>query len=146
MKVTGRCFREFPEFPILPFDPAAFGFANDTSDRHAEPGCPSFTTEDGRYTLWWNWPHPAEREWYGPMSGYFITDAPTDGTAPRVLFHCEEIRDLVEHLIEAQYAPKPALRADCSQSLHDEWRAALKCAGLDPLRSIIACARTRRGA
>ncbi|GIL13682.1 MAG: hypothetical protein BroJett038_24020 [Chloroflexota bacterium] len=21
MKVTGRCFREFPEFPILPFDP-----------------------------------------------------------------------------------------------------------------------------
>ena len=146
-KITGRCFREFPEFPILDFDPAVFGFTEDVSTRDAPEGCPAFATASGRFRLCWNWPHPAEREWYAEMSRFFIVEPRplTVDNAPEnisnyvarsaegvVHFHTESIRDLVRHLLVTRYAEQPPVLAGrVTVTLEKTFFAALRAAGIE---------------
>ncbi|MEW5890490.1 MAG: LuxR C-terminal-related transcriptional regulator [Pseudomonadota bacterium] len=48
-KVSGPCYREFPEFPILPFDPTEYGFVEDVSSKQDPVQCPAFETKDRAY-------------------------------------------------------------------------------------------------
>jgi hypothetical protein len=145
--ITGRCYREFPEFPILDFDPAVFGFTEDVSSRDAPEGCPAFATASGRFRLCWNWPHAAKREWYAGMSRFFIVEPTTlpVANAPEdipsyvarsaegvVHFHTESIRDLVRHLLIHRYTePPPILVGRVTNSLEKNFFAALRAAGIE---------------
>jgi DNA-binding CsgD family transcriptional regulator len=146
-KITGRCYREFPEFPILDFDPAIFGFTEDVSTRDAPEGCPAFATASGRFRLCWNWPEVAEREWYAGFSRFFIVepnslatgDAPDNipGYVSRsaegvVRFHTESIRDLVRHLLVTRYTEQPPiLEGRVPDALEKNFFAALRAAGIE---------------
>jgi DNA-binding CsgD family transcriptional regulator len=146
-KVTGRCYREFPEFPILEFDPAVFGFTEDVSRRDAPEGCPAFATASGRFRLCWNWPNVAEREWYAGMSRFFVVepDPVSAGQAPdsvrsyvarsaegAVHFHTESIGELVRHLLVTRYAEEPPiLEGRVTAALEKNLFAALRTAGIE---------------
>lgn len=146
-KITGRCYRAFPEFPILDFDPAVFGFSEDVSTRDAPEGCPAFATASGQLRLCWNWPHPAEREWYAGMSRFFIVEPNAlavntaqenmpnyvAGSAEGVVqFHTESIRDLVRHLLVNRYTEHPPiLVGPVSDALEKNFFAALRAADVE---------------
>lgn len=146
-KITGRCYREFPEFPILDFDPAIFGFTEDVSTRDAPEGCPAFATASGRFRLCWNWPNVAEREWYAGFSRFFIVEPSplTAGDAPDnipgyvaksaegvVHFHTESIHDLVRHLLVTRYTEQPPiLEGRVTDVLATNFFAALRAAGIE---------------
>jgi len=148
-KVTGRCYREFPEFPVLEFDPAVFGFTEDVSRRDAPEGCPAFATASGRFRLCWNWPNVAEREWYAGMSRFFVVEAnPVAGEqAPEfvrshvarsaeglVNFHTESIGELVRHLLVTRYAEElPIVEGRVTAALEKNFFAALRTAGIEVL-------------
>jgi hypothetical protein len=128
MKLNGKCYREYPEFPILPFDPAAFGFADDCSDSDCHRKCPCFAS--GEFLLWWNWPQPEEREWNTPMTRFFITAGERDNLDAKVLFQAETYRDLVRHLLLVPYVkPRPILESPWDSSLAQEFFHALAIAG-----------------
>lgn len=106
--IRGRCYAEFPEFPILPFDPATFGFTEDFSSRTHPAQCPCFATPDGRYHLFVNWPAPEEREWYAPMTRFFVAERGPDDYSPRILFEAEEVAEILSHLRSGAYQPQPS--------------------------------------
>lgn len=136
MKATGLCFREFLEFPVLPFDPSIFGFTRDASSSASPAGCPCFTTEDDQFRLWWNWPHPGERAWYGSMSHFFITRRGTSGVHdpldrnPIELFKTESLSDLVRHLLVTRYADSHFLDGKITEERAIEWFSAIEAAEL----------------
>lgn len=119
MKLAGACYQAYPEFPILPFDPAVFGFSDVSNVEHARQ-CPCFAS--GEYHLWWNWPYVAAREWCVPMDLFFITTGdPFDLDAP-VVFQTESYTELVRHLLATPYAaPRPILEAPASNTLAMEF-------------------------
>ena len=129
MKFTGQCFKAFPEFPVLPFDPAVFGFTEDLSDPTALRQCPCFAAGDR--LLWWNWPRPQERELYAPLARYFITQGPANDLDAAVLFEAETLADLVGHLIATPYAsPRPILEGACDAGAAAQFLAAIAAAGV----------------
>ncbi len=146
-KITGRCYREFPEFPIIDFDPAVFGFTEDVSTRDAPEGCPAFATASGRYRLCWNWPNVAEREWYAGMSRFFIVEPhpQTAGGAPQnipahvacsadgtVHYCCESIGELVRHLLVTAYTDeRPIITGALTDGLQKNFFGALRAAGIE---------------
>ncbi len=135
MKTTGQCFKAFVEFPILPFDPAIFGFTKDVSRSSSPAGCPSFATEDDAYRLWLNWPEVAEREWYADWSRYFITHRDENGghdpisREPILVFKTQNLPELVRHLLVHRYDPKLD-NNDLSEAHAEQWFCALKSAGV----------------
>ena len=149
MKTTGQCFMEFVEFPIMPFDPAIFGFIKDVSSASSPTGCPSFATDDDAYRLWWNWPHVEEREWYASMSQFFITRPSPSGKHdpqdhdPLILFKTENLADLVRHLLVSRYALTPHfLDGEVTETRAIEWFRALESAQLGvPLDGDSKCAK-----
>lgn len=147
-KIYGRCYQEFPDFPILEFDPAVFGFLRDVSSRRAPASCPAFETEDGNFCLWWNWPAPEEREWHTPMNRFFITEKkPRNDPScdAMVRFATEDMHCLVRHLLVEKYAePPPILSGNVTEAQANAWCRALHVAGLnlcpdqDPRTLIVA--------
>lgn len=141
---TGPLFREFPEFPIPEFDCKVFGFSADLSNSAYPAGCPCFGTPDGRYRLWWNWPNPAERELYLPMTRWFVTRhdslsgqdrfldpayRPQDDDA--LLFATESPTALVCHFLEHPYVQdRPLLDAPVTDEFAVEFYRALRAAGI----------------
>lgn len=128
MKLSGLCYREYPEFPILPFNPAVFGFSDDRSDHEHARQCPCFAA--GEHVLWWNWPEPETREWCTPMTRFIITrGAPSDSEAA-VVFEAEEHSDLVRHLLTTPYvALRPILEAHWADDLAEDLFGALAMGG-----------------
>lgn len=106
-KTTGRCYKEFPEFPILPFDSAAHGFPVDVSSKDDPVQCPAFETADGAYRLYCNWPAPEEREWYPPMTRFFIMRTGNNSPPGDMVevFKCEAVGELLLHLRASPYGP-----------------------------------------
>lgn len=141
MKIHGQCFKAYPEFPILPFDPAVFGFTVDRSDPAALRQCPCFAA--GEYLLWWNWTRPEERELYAPLSRFFITKGLPDDLDAPVLFQADTLPDLVRHLLTTEYAkPRPVIDTPPSEDEAAQLLDALAAAGFlqRPLGSSILSA------
>lgn len=129
MKLTGLCYRAYPEFPILPFDPAIFGFTVDSSDREHERQCPCFSS--GEYHLWWNWPYTAAREWCVPMTLFFITAGSPADLDALVVFQTESYPELIQHLLKAPYAnPKPIIEAPAIDDQVEQLFEAMVSAGV----------------
>lgn len=140
MKLTGRCYREYAEFPLIPFDPAIFGFTEDRSDQQHARQCPCFVANGG-HVLWWNWPEPATREWCTPMSQFVITRGAPDDVDAEVVFHAEAYSDLVRHLLTTPYVtPRPLLEGAWPDEFAENLFEALAMGGFlrTPDSSILA--------
>ena len=86
--------KQFPDFPTLEFDPAAFGFCVDSSWHNDEH--PSFETEDGEFRLWCGWPNPALREYNGCRFSVYRTS--TD----EFVFSAETAAEIMHYLAQMQ--------------------------------------------
>lgn len=147
--LTGQCYREYPEFPILRINPALFGFSKDVSHADHIFQCPAFATDDGRYRLWCNWPAAGERELRKPMRLWAITEQ--DPTIPDPFLNPEYVpakhfhvtgeddlrfcsdntKDLVLHLISHRYSSHlPVLDIDPTENDVFDWFAFLLAARL----------------
>lgn len=129
MMRSGQCYREYPEFPLIPFSPSVFGFSNDRSSRHHVRQCPCFATTNG-YVLWMNWPDAAEREWCTPMTRFVITRGEPDDANAEVVFHTEHYTNLVRHLLTTPYVnPRPILGGEWPDDLAEHFFNALAMGG-----------------
>lgn len=147
--LTGPCYREFQEFPILQINPAFFGFKNDVSNSASIFECPAFATDDGRYRLWCNWPEPAERVLRKPMRRWMITkqdpSIPDPFLDPEyspakdfcvtgkddLCFCSDDTKDLFLHLLTTRYADNlPVLDTTPTKDDVSDWYSYLISANL----------------
>lgn len=129
MKREGKCYREYPEFPLAPFNPSVFGFSNDRSNRRHAKRCPCFATGSG-HVLWMNWPEAAEREWGAPMTRFVITRGEPDDADAEIVFDTEHYSELVRHLLVTPYvSPRPILEREWPAELAEDFFNTLAMGG-----------------